>query len=192
MSSISVSVTTARSCEAELQRTAITPDPVLGRTFRRPLRTLWLAAHVQRSHLVRTPPLTRTIGAALSFAYPFPAVAGAMDSRGIAQALLMFFGVASLLLYLIVVCLVAVASRRPWRRAGIRLALWAFPTAAVAPTACLALLFGTGAYSQLDTALTWGFAFLVVASCALVVYVFVSSRRAGGQTQRQRRRETTP
>ena len=103
-----------------------------------------------------------------------------MDSRGIAQALFIFFGAVSLLLYLVVVCLAAVAGRRPWRRSGIRLALWAFPTAALAPTACLVLLFGTGAYSQMDTALTWGLAFLVLAGFAWVVYVFTSSRRAGG------------
>lgn len=124
--------------------------------------------------------------AALGLAYSFPAEAGAMDSRGIAQALFIFFGAVALLLYLIVVCLVAVAGRRPWRRSGIRLALWAFPAAAVAPTAWLVLLFGTGAYSQMDTALTWGLVFLVLAGFALVVHVFTSSRRAGRQPSHRR------
>ncbi len=75
------------------------------------------------SHLVRTNALRRTVGATLSIAYPFSVEAGAMDPHGIAQALVIFFGAASLLLYLIVLCLVVAASRHPRRRAGVRLAL---------------------------------------------------------------------
>ena len=100
-----------------------------------------------------------------------------MDPRGIAQALFLFFGSVTLFLYLIAVCLVALASTRPWRRSNVRLALWAFPAAAAAPTACLAWLFESHAYSQMDTALTWGLAFLVVAGLALVANAFTASRR---------------
>ena len=103
-----------------------------------------------------------------------------MDPRGVAQALLLFFAVAALFLFLTVVCLVALVSRHPWRRSGVRRAIWAFPAAAVVPAAGLALLFGTRRYSQMETGLSCGLALLVVAGCALVAHAFSSSRKTGG------------
>ena len=129
--------------------------------------------------LVQRRSFKRSLGAALSIAIAGPAEAGAMDPRGNAQAQMIFFGALALLLYFTVVCLISLVDRRPWRRSGVRLALWAFPAAAVAPAAYLGVLFATHAYSKIDTALTWGLVFLVIAGITLVTYAFTSSRRAG-------------
>jgi hypothetical protein len=107
-------------------------------------------------------------------ATPF-AHAGVVNQRAVAQTLLLAFAVFAAVLLLILVAIVAVATRQPHRRKHIRLTLISFPAAAVAALVWLAVV--QDSFARLDAALVYCVVFLLATAVVLIAFAFFASRR---------------
>jgi len=109
-----------------------------------------------------------------------PTLAAVVSQRAVAETYLAVFAGFALVLLLVVLSLVAVASKPARRASRVRRALAAFLLLAVAAGTVLATLRGSGRYSAVEGAFLWCAGLLVLAGVTLVAHAFVESKRSGG------------
>jgi hypothetical protein len=109
-----------------------------------------------------------------------PALAAVVSQRAVAETYVVVFAGFALLLLVVVLSLVAVASKPERRASRVRRASAAFVALAVGAGCVLGAMREAGRYSSLEGAFLWCAGILILAGFTLVAHALVESRRRGG------------